>query len=260
MSKKSKSAKPKHSSTSTPPPTTDRSPIVPQRDKLDWNLNIRERKDLPEKQTALRDLILDKHTKIVFVNGPAGTAKTFVAVYAGLLLLQQKRISHITFIRTLVESASKSMGFLPGDQNEKMDPYLMPMMDKLEELLSTPEVKRLVIERRAVGMPVNFLRGASLNAQYIVLEEAQNWTVKELTTALTRIGQYSKIVCIGDSGQNDINGASGFQPLFDWFNQPSYQEQGIHCISMTKDDIVRSGILRVLVEAIEQFHAANAKR
>lgn len=257
VSHKKRSAKAK----STPPsqPSPDRSPVVHQRDKLDWTLTIRERNDLREKQMAIRDLILHKDAKVIFINGPAGTSKTWLAVYCGLLLLQQRRISHITFIRTLVESASKGMGYLPGDQSQKMDPYLMPMMDKLEELLSSTEVKRLITEQRAIGLPVNFLRGASLNAQYIVLEEAQNFTVKELTTALTRIGQYSKLVIIGDDQQSDINGASGFQPLFDWFNQPSYQADGIHCVSLNTDDIVRSGIVRKLVEALEEFRNVQRK-
>lgn len=241
----------------TPPPTTDRSPFVPQRDKLGWSLTIRERNDLRDKQKQIRDLILDKHTKVVFISGPAGTSKTWLAVYCGLLLLNQRRVSHITFMRTIAESASKSLGSLPGEADDKMSPYLMPLMDKLDELLSAGDVKRLMVEKRCLGLPVNYARGASMNAQYIVVEEAQNWSVKELTTALTRLGEYSKILVIGDPEQSDINGLSGFMPLFDWFNQPSYREQGIHCISLTKDDIVRSGIVRVLVEALEQFRAAH---
>ncbi len=259
--KRGKPAKPIASqpSQSAPGAASDHSPYVYQREKLDWHLTIRERKDLTAKQRALIELILDKRTKVVFINGPAGTTKTWLAVYCGLQLLQQRRMSHITFMRTIAESASKSLGSLPGEADEKMSPYLMPLMDKLDELLPAGEVKRLVGEKRVVGLPVNYARGASMNAQYIVLEEAQNWTVKELTTALTRIGEYSKVICIGDTGQNDINGSSGFQPLFDWFNQPSLQEQGIHCVSLTKDDILRSGILRVIVEALEQYHAARGK-
>ncbi len=114
-------------------------------------------------------------------------------------------------------------------------------------------------EERARGLPVNYLRGASMNAQYIVVEEAQNYNIKELTTVLTRIGQYSKMVIIGDSAQSDINGMSGFMPLYDWFNQPSSQEQGIHCVSFTKDDIVRSGILRHIAERLEQYQESHPK-
>ncbi len=239
--------------------STDASPYVYQRSKLDWTLTIRERKDLTQKQRALIDLILDKETKVVFINGPAGTTKTWLAVYCGLLLLNQRRMSNITFMRTIAESASKSLGSLPGEADDKMSPYLMPLMDKLDELLPAGEVKRLVTEKRVAGLPVNYARGASMNAQYIVLEEAQNFTIKELTTALTRIGQYSKLIVIGDDRQSDINGASGFLSLFDWFNQPSYQEQGIYCVSLTKDDILRSGILRVIVDALEAYHVSHPR-
>lgn len=245
--------------TFTPKPAQDQSPLVHQRDKLDWDLSIRERNDLTEKQKALIELILDKHTKVVFISGPAGTSKTWLAVYCGLLLLQQRRVSHITFVRTIAESASKSLGYLPGELEDKIGPYLKPMMDKLEELLPSGDIKRLMTEDRINGLPINHLRGASLNAQYIVLEESQNWTSKELTTALTRIGQYSKCVVIGDPMQADINGASAFQPFYDLFNEPSSQEQGIHCLSFTKDDIVRSGILRHLINRIEWFNANRAK-
>lgn len=258
---KKTAAKPSFSRTSEPNTEggkrEDASPYVHQAPVLDWPLTIRGRNDLTPKQQTYIDLITDKATKVVFVNGPAGTSKTWLAIYCGLLLMNQRRASHLTFVRTIVESASKSLGALPGEAEEKMSPYLMPLMDKLEELLPAGEVKRLLGEGRVKGMPVNYLRGASLNRQYIVVEEAQNFTIKELTTVLTRIGQYSKMVIIGDPFQSDVNGSSGFLPLFDWFNQPSSQELGIHCVSFTKDDIVRSGILKHIAEQLEAYKAAH---
>lgn len=260
MAKKHKRLKPAQPPASQPskaPSAADTSPFVHQRDKLDWDLHIRGRNDLTVKQKAIIEMILDKGTKVLFLSGPAGTSKTWLAIYCGLLLLQQRRMSHLTFVRTIAESASKSLGSLPGEADEKMSPYLMPLMDKLDEMLPSSEVKRLMSEKRALGLPVNFLRGASLNAQYIVLEEAQNFSVKELTTALTRLGEHSKMIVIGDPAQSDINGLSSFQPLFDWFNQPSFKTHGIHCLSFTRDDIVRSGILKIIVEALEQFRDAH---
>ncbi len=255
--KHAKSPSESQPSKAAPSAATDHSPFVHQRDKLDWDLHIRGRNDLTTKQKAIIELVLDKKTKVLFLSGPAGTSKTWLAIHCGLLLLQQRRMSHITFVRTIAESASKSLGSLPGEAEEKMSPYLMPLMDKLDEMLPAGEVKRLMGEKRCVGLPVNFLRGASLNAQYIVLEEAQNWTVKELTTALTRIGEHAKCIVIGDPAQSDVNGASGFQPLFDWFNQPSFQSHGIHCLSFARADIVRSGILKVIVEALEAYRDAH---
>ncbi len=237
----------------------DTSPFVHQSPVLDWPLSIRGRTDLTPKQQTFIDLILDKTTNVVFINGPAGTSKTWLAVYCGLLLMNQRRMSHLVFVRTIIESASKSLGSLPGEADQKMSPYLMPLMDKLEEMLPAGEIKRLMGEERVKGLPVNYLRGASFNRQYIVVEEAQNWTVKELTTALTRLGRYSKMVLIGDPFQADINGASAFQPLFDWFNQPSLKDKGIHCVSFGREDIVRSGIARDIVETLEAYQASIRK-
>lgn len=229
----------------------DKSVHVPQGDRIDFVLNIRQRNDITPKQKELIDIILNKETKVVFVNGPAGTSKTFCAIYCGLKLLNDKRMSHITYVRTVIESASKSLGSLPGDQNLKMEPFLIPLMEKMDEFLSVGDKKRLMAEERVKGIPVNYLRGSSMNAQYIICDEAQNYTRKEMTTAITRLGQFSKMIFIGDDSQSDINGASFLMPMFDLFNDESSRKQGIHCFSFTKDDIVRSGVLRYICERLE---------
>jgi phosphate starvation-inducible protein PhoH len=97
-----------------------------------------------------------------------------------------------------------------------------------------------------------------MNAQYIICDESQNFTFKELTTAITRLGKFSKIIILADPNQSDINGRSGFMPMFDLFNSEESKNQGIHCFSFTKDDIVRSGILRYISEKIEN-HNINHK-
>ncbi len=238
------------------PKNKDKSPKVPQRDKIDYDLNIRERDDLTERQKKFIDLALDKDTKLMFVDGPAGTSKTYLAVYCGLLLLQKHSISDILYIRSIIESASKSLGSLPGDQGQKLDPFLMPLYDKLDELLYRADVDKLTKEERVVGMPINYLRGSSFNAKFIIADESQNFDFKELTTLVTRLGKYSKMVVTGDKGQSDINGKSGFIKFFDLFNDEESRKNGIHCFSFTKDDIVRSGILKYIIERIE-IHSQN---
>jgi phosphate starvation-inducible PhoH-like protein len=229
----------------------DSSPRVFQNEKIGFELNIYERNDLTEKQKELLNLIEDKDTRVVFVNGPAGTSKTFLSIYAGLKLMNKKAISDIIYVRSIAESASKSLGSLPGEANEKMEPFLMPLRDKLEELLPKSELDRLVKEERIQGIPVNYLRGASINAKLVLVDEAQNLDMKELTTALTRIGKFSKFIIIGDPTQSDINGRSGFIKMFDMFNNIRSKDEGIHCFTFTKEDIVRSGILKYIIEVIE---------
>lgn len=237
----------------------DFSPKVPQRDKISFDLSIHQRNDLTEKQKALIDLILEKDTRVVFLSGPAGTSKTFVSVLAGLQLMNKKTVSDILYIRSVVESASRSLGFMPGEMGEKMEPYVRPLYDKLEEMLPKPEVDRLAKEQRIEGIPVNFLRGASFNAKFIVVDEAQNLDSKEMVTVLTRVGKYSKIIVCGDPMQSDINGKSSFQKTFDLFNDEESRSNGIHCFSFTKDDIVRSKIVKYIVERFENQNAASVK-
>ena len=235
----------------------DKSPSVYQASRIDFDLSIRERPDWTPKQRELTDLILDKSTKVVFINGPAGSSKTFCAVYAGLRLLQEKRVSHIQYIRTIIESASKSLGALPGDEKLKMEPFLIPLVDKLDEFLPTIQKNRLLKEERVKGIPVNYLRGVSFNAQYIICDEAQNYTKREMVTAITRLGQFSKMIFVADPDQSELNGSSGFLPLFDLFNDETSREQGIHCFSFTKDDVVRSGVLKYICERLESLPRAQ---
>jgi predicted ribonuclease YlaK len=239
------------SSPNTMETTPDSSPRVFQNRKINFELSILERSDLTEKQKELIELIEHKNTKVVFIQGPAGTSKSFTSIYAGLKLMNKKTISDIVYVRSIAESASKSLGSLPGEADDKMEPFLMPLRDKLEELLPKSELDKLVKEGRIQGIPVNFLRGASINAKFVIIDEAQNLDYRELTTALTRIGKFSKFIILGDPLQSDINGRAGFMKMFDLFNSEESKDEGIHCFSFTREDIVRSGILKYIIEKIE---------
>ncbi len=254
MSKKNRS---KNGSVgATEAPSRDNSPHVAQRDKLKDSIEIR---NFPwtDKQKLLIDLILDKDNSIIFVSGPAGTAKTLVGVYCGLLLLNQKRVSDILYIRSVIESASKSIGALPGEISDKFCPFLMPMEDKLEELIKKCDADRLIKESRISAMPINFLRGASFNAKFILADEVQNMDYKEITTLVTRMGKFSKLVICGDYRQSDINGKSGFKKMFDLFNDEISKQNGIHCFEFTIEDVMRSGVVKYILEKLEQHQKDN---
>lgn len=224
---------------------------VYQRDKINYDLHIRVRDDLTEKQKRYLEIILDKKTKVVFLSGVAGVSKTYLALMAALTLLNNKRVGEIHYVRSIAESASKSLGSLPGGVGDKITPFLMPLMDKLEELIPRSEVDRLIKDERIHGTPINYLRGASMNATCALLDEAQNTTLKELTTFITRMGEYSKFILLGDPMQSDINGHSGFKAMFDLFNDKESRDQGIVCLEFGKEDIVRSGILKFIIEKLE---------
>jgi len=230
------------------------SPYVFQRDKVNYELNVKELPWTP-KQKEIIDLILDKKTKIVFLSGPAGTSKTILSAYCALKMLDDKKISDVVYIRSVIESASKSLGYLPGLAEQKMEPYAAPLMDKMEELTSKGICNKLMSEERIHATPINFLRGASYNVKCIIADEMQNAEFSEITTIITRIGNFSKFIFCGDPMQTDLKEKhkSGFKPMYDLFNNEESRENGIFCVELGKEDIVRSEILKFIVDKLEIY-------
>lgn len=229
----------------------DKSCFVPQDTKMKRQIEIRTRDDLTEKQKGLIQLIKDKKTKIVFISGVAGTSKTFIGVQAGLELLNEKRVSEVLYLRSAIESAQKSLGFLPGDQRSKEEVYMIPLLDKLNEFLDKGTIDTLIKEGRIKSTVVNYLRGQNLNAKYILVDEFQNFSLDEAKTIVTRLGKYSTMVLVGDPMQSDIRN-SGMLEVIRMFNDKESQDNGVFCIEFTKEDIVRSGICKFLVERFER--------
>ena len=203
------------------------------------------------KQQRFLKTALDEKTKIIFVSGPAGSSKTYMGVYALLQLMQQDFDKDLIYIRSIVESADKGLGSLPGDISEKFDPFLMPLYDKMEEILCEGDMIYLKNKEKISALPVNFLRGASWRNKLIFADEAQNFTKKELTTLTTRIGENTKIIIGGDFMQSDINGKTGFKEFFDIFDDDESKEMGIHTFSFTTRDIVRSEILKFIIKRLD---------
>jgi phosphate starvation-inducible PhoH-like protein len=232
----------------------DNSPQVYQKEKINWELKIRE---LPwtAKQKELIKLAADKDSKIIFLKGPAGTSKTTVAVRAGLELLNLKKVSDIVFIRAAVESGDSKLGMLPGDVDHKVGEYMTPFDDKLEELLSKGDVSKLKADKRLIFKPVNFCRGASWTAKYIIIDEAQNMTLNEIQTLMTRMGMFSKMILCADPAQSDLplNKQGGFETAAFLFNSAEAHAQGIHSYEFTESDIVRSPLCRFIVETFDTY-------
>lgn len=257
MSKKKRTAKAAvvKSEVESTTTTKDNSPRVPQRDKINFNLSIRGL-DWTEKQKAFIELATHKDTRVIFLSGPAGTSKTALAVYCALTLMNAKRASELIYVRSIVESASTTLGSLPGEAHDKFKPFAMPLIDKLEEFLCSGDIKKLFIDERIKPIPVNYLRGASYNANCVIVDEAQNLDFnKELVTTITRIGKFSKFFILGDPMQTDLKHReqSGFKPMFDLFNDEESQKEGIYCVQFGKEDIMRSELLKFIVEKIEKY-------
>lgn len=207
-----------------------------------------------EKQRQFLEILLDPDNSIIFVSGPAGTSKTYMSLYAAIQLMAADMDKDLLYVRSVIESAEKGLGYLPGDISEKFDPFLMPLYDKLEEIVFPQDVVWLKNQEKIAAIPINFLRGASWVNKIIVADEAQNFTFKELTTLITRVGRDSKLIICGDFMQSDINGKSGFRPIFELFNDQESKDRGVQTFSFTHEDIVRSEILKFLIGKLEKYN------
>ena len=207
--------------------------------------------EFSEKQKELLKILFDKNTKIVFLSGPAGTSKTFMAVYAALQLFNMDNKYSINYVRTIIESADRGMGALPGNVDEKFCPFMLPLEDKLYELIGVSESRKAVDNKIVSAIPINYLRGASINDPILIADESQNFSEKELITLITRIGKNSKMFICGDPMQSDISGKSGFNKIKNIFNDDDSVLQGIHTFEFNYKDIKRSEILKYIIKKIE---------
>lgn len=207
------------------------------------------------KQVLLLDILLNPENKLIFISGAAGVSKTYMALYAAIQMMSEDPEKQLIYVRSIIESADKGLGSLPGDIAEKFDPFLMPLYDKLEEIVLPQDVAHLKSTGRLSAVPINFLRGASWSNKIVIADESQNFSFKELTTLITRIGEGSKIIICGDSMQSDIGHAkTGFSPMFNLFNDEESKNRGIQTFAFTNEDIVRSEILRFLVKKLESHN------
>jgi len=233
--------------------SVDRSPYVAQRNKIDYELKIKE---LPwtEKQKAIIELFNHKKTKLLILKGPAGTSKTILSMYLGLQLLNSKKVSDLVLVRSAVESADSKLGYLPGDMMEKFGVYLAPFNEKFIELLDEQQIRRLEKDNRITMCPINFARGLHFSVKFVCCDESQNLTLRELQTLFTRIGEFSKIIICGDPDQSDLPmGKSGFNTVYNAFNTFESQEHGIFCVELSEEDIVRSELCRYVTHVFKSL-------
>jgi len=215
-------------------------------------LNIKDFK-LTEKQKTIVTKAFDKNSKIIFINGPAGSSKTFLAVYCALNLFNTGAHSEIKYIRTIAESGERALGALPGTVDEKFNPFMIPLYDKLDELIPLNQTKYLEQQKLIEALPVNFLRGATWKDMIVLIDECQNFSTKELITAVTRIGENTKMFICGDSMQSDVGNKSGFMKIYDLFNTEESREKGIHCFEFNEEDILRSEILKYIIHTLKKL-------
>ncbi|WP_018028304.1 PhoH family protein [Porphyromonas somerae] len=203
-------------------------------------------------QSKLIELI-ESHD-LVFATGPAGSGKTFLAIVMAVKLLKMKEVRRIILSRPAVEAGEK-LGFLPGEMKDKLDPYLQPLYDALQELIPGIRLKEYMESGVIQIAPLAYMRGRTLNDAVIILDEAQNTTPHQMKMFLTRLGQSAKMIITGDMTQVDLPRGvpSGLREA----QRILKQVDGIGWLTFEKKDIMRHGLVQAIVEAYDRNEGAG---
>lgn len=192
---------------------------------------------------------------ITFCIGPAGTGKTFLCVYLAAQMLQNQRVNKIVLCRPVVP-AGEDLGYLPGNVDEKLDPYIQPLYDAFSEFLGFETLKMLIEEKRIEISALSFMRGRTFNNAMVILDEAQNATIPQMKLFLTRLGYGSKMVINGDITQIDLENAnSGLMDACKLLQDVPE----IGWSMMDDKDIVRHHLVRKIVQIYEKREAEDAR-
>ena len=199
---------------------------------------------------------IDKHD-IVFGIGPAGTGKTYLAVAMAVSALKKDQVSRIILTRPAVE-AGEALGFLPGELEQKIAPYLRPLYDALRDMLDPEEIERSIARQTIEVAPLAYMRGRTLNNAFVILDEAQNTTTEQMFMLLTRIGPRSKCVITGDVTQIDLppNKRSGVVEAL----QALKNIPGISIVYLNERDVVRHELVRSIITAYQQHRSPAPSR
>ncbi|TWT88363.1 PhoH-like protein [Pseudobythopirellula maris] len=187
--------------------------------------------------------------ELIFSSGPAGTGKTFLAVAAAVEAMADNQIRKIVLVRPAVE-AGESLGFLPGDLQAKINPYLRPLLDALGDMMDYEQLKRYTADDVIEVAPLAYMRGRTLNNAFVIMDEAQNSTVAQMKMFLTRLGAGSKMLVTGDTTQVDLpkHTRSGLTDAISRLRGID----GVACVTLGKEDIVRHRLVNDIVKAYDQ--------
>ncbi len=218
-------------------------------------MNLKRKSIVPKNINQKRYLKFIQKNDIVFGIGPAGTGKTYLAVAAALKLLQDKAVEKVILTRPAVE-AGEALGFLPGDLQEKLLPYLRPLYDAMYDMIGPEETARLM-ERQIIEIaPLAYMRGRTLSNAFIILDEAQNTTMEQMMMFLTRLGENSRMIVTGDITQIDLprnkkSGLKGAVEILDGI-------EGIKLFHFDAGDVVRHPLVTKIVNAYEKSNLTDA--
>jgi len=194
-----------------------------------------------EQKELIRSII---NNQITFVSGCAGVGKTFVSVLYGMVELQKDTYKRIILTRPCVEANGERLGYLPGTSTDKLSVYMFPIFDILSERVPQSIINKYVEDKRIITLPLAFMRGVSFNNAYVFCDEAQNMSKEQMRLLLTRIGKNSKVVCVGDVKQSDIQGKNGLVDAIERFRGID----SIGIVELTSESIVRNPLIKIIEE------------
>jgi len=197
-----------------------------------------------------------RQNDICFAIGPAGTGKTYLAVAFAVAAMKKGIVKKIVLARPAVE-AGESLGFLPGDFKEKIDPYLRPLYDALEEMIPSEQLRNYLEKGTIEIVPLAFMRGRTLNNAYVILDEAQNATAMQMKMFLTRLGPNSKSIITGDITQIDLPSYS--QSGLVQVKEILKNVDGVGFVYFDKGDVVRHRLVKDIINAYEQHYSNNGR-
>jgi phosphate starvation-inducible PhoH-like protein len=220
------------------------------------NIVLYTKKDVIRAKTPTQVEYYQKVTEndICFAIGPAGTGKTYLAVAFAISALKKGIVKRIVLARPAVE-AGESLGFLPGDLKEKIDPYLRPLYDSLQDMLTAEQLSSYIEKGIVEIVPLAYMRGRTLNNAYVILDEAQNATSMQMKMFLTRLGPNSKAIITGDITQIDLpnNVISGLVQIQEILNNVD----GVGFVYFNKGDVVRHKLVKDIIDAYDNFKNGN---
>ena len=206
-----------------------------------------------------QQMLVDAFNKndMVFAVGPAGTGKTYLSIALAVKSLKAKEVKKIILSRPAVEAGEK-LGFLPGDMKEKIDPYLQPLYDSLEDMIPAVKLQDMVDKHIIQIAPLAFMRGRTLNDAIIILDEAQNTSTAQIRMFLTRLGMNSKMIITGDLTQIDLsyNQKSGLKEAIEILSET----EGIAVVKLDQKDIVRHKLVTRIVTAYDTYDKAKKSK
>ena len=222
----------------------------------DISNEIKTRKKLVEPRTQAQKKYVGALFKndLVFGIGPAGTGKTYLAVAVGVNMFMNGEVDKIILSRPAVE-AGERLGFLPGDMKDKVDPYMQPLYDALNDFIPSKQMLRLLEEKKIEIAPLAFMRGRTLNNAFVVLDEAQNATTMQMKMFLTRLGQGSRMAITGDRSQIDL--PRGVKSGLWEAEEILSKVIGVDFSYFTSKDVVRHPLVAKIIEAYEKINGKS---